>query len=435
MKLFYKAKNTQGSQLYFLGIKIYELRKTQEADTAYLFGVKVRNKRSRKLVQAEALRETEEKILQLRESYQSLPESERLILCFDCLYDPLAEAIDAWTLFEYLQSQGIPSRYALLKTNPLYAKLEKEDRLTNILPVDNERSLLRDHADIIARCKKIFFSFPFTCSRVLLNLPQCPFIFIEHGVNLLKPWCIRLYTEGGDSECNYILTPSKPTKALYEKMGLMNGRMISCGLPRWDKLAPHSGEAKQKEIFIFFTWRTSFIHNKQALDIYMERIGAFVTKLQALIENQPHIRLNISFHHALLVHNQKYQFNRFENIRIVDSNELSSMIRRADLFITDYSSACFDLMYRNVPTIFYRFDTDLTYSEAMDNEVTITAPQQDSLLYNCCYSLNDAVNKVQHYIDNGFLAEEELLHKNENIFWPRINNCRRLVELTKDITE
>ena len=90
----------------------------------------------------------------------------------------------------------------------------------------------------------------------------------------------------------------------------------------------------------------------------MERIGAFVTKLQALIENQPHIRLNISFHHAVLVHNQKYQFNRFENIRIVDSNELSSMIRRADLFITDYSSACFDLMYRNVPTIFYRFDTD-----------------------------------------------------------------------------
>lgn len=435
MKLFHKVKSTQGSRLYFLGLKIYELKKTHDSDSAYLFGVKVRNKRSRKLVKAEALRATEEKILQLRESYQSLPDSERLILCFDCLYDPLAEAIDAWTLFEYLQSQSIPSRYALLKTNPLYSKLERESKLTDILPVDNEESLLRDYADVIARCKKIYFSFPFTCSRVLLNLPRCPFIFIEHGVSLLKPWCIRLYTTGGDSECNYILTPSKPTKALYEKMGLMHGRMISCGLPRWDKLSPHTGSTSQKEVFIFFTWRTSFLHNKQLLDVYVNRIGDFVTKLQEIIENQPSIRLNISLHHALLFHNQKYQFDRFHNIHMVDSNELSSMIRKADLFITDYSSACFDLMYRNVPTIFYRFDTDITYSETMDNEVTATAPQQDSLLYNCCYSLNEAINKVQHYIERDFHAEDEILCKNDNIFWSRTNNCQRLVELTRDITE
>ena len=178
----------------------------------------------------------------------------------------LAEAIDAWTLFEYLQSQGIPSRYALLKSNPLYHKLAAENRLKDILLVDSEFDLLKSYPEEVAHSKRIFFSFPFTCSRILLELPHCPFIFIEHGVNLLKPWCIRLYTPGGDSECNYILTPSRLTKELYESMQLMQHRMLCCGLPRWDKLPPATPDKNQRNIFLFFTWRTTFIHDKRLLD-------------------------------------------------------------------------------------------------------------------------------------------------------------------------
>lgn len=395
----------------------------------YLFGIKVRSKRPKRLVD-EAV---EQKIRELAQRNKDLPESERLILCFDCLYDPLAEAIDAWTLFEYLQKQGIPSRYALLRTNPLYERLQTENRLKDILPVDNEADLLIQYPDIIASSKRIFFSFPFTCSRVLLNLPSCPFIFIEHGVSFLKPWSMNLYTEGGSSECNYILTPTKLTQKLYNTLHLMQGKTLNIGMPRWDKLSPIDHSKQQKNIFIFFTWRATFTQDKKLLSTYMERISCFVSRVQASVRHLPNIKIHVGLHHALLTHSKQYNFIPFEGADFVHPNEISGMIQNTDLFITDYSSVCFDLMYRDVPTIFYRFDSDLTYSNNMDNEAARSAAEKDSELYNCYYTIEDTLHKIEHYIHIGFRIEEPIRRRNNEIFWQRSHNCRKLMELTNEL--
>lgn len=427
MKLFSKIKDVRGTRFQLYGLTVYELRKTPGKNITYLLGIKVRSKRPKGLIDAKALADAERNIRHMAETVQHLQPEEKHILCFDCLYDPLAEAIDAWALFEYLQTQGIPSRYAILKNNPLYTQLEQQNKLKDILPVDNEFDLLLRYPEEIARSKRIFFSFPFTCSRILRDLPNCPFIFIEHGVNLMKPWCVRLYTEGGDSECNYILTPSRPTKDLYDSMHLMQGKMLCCGLPRWDKLSPHQSDKPHRNIFVFFTWRTSFIHDKRLLGIYTKRISDFVSQLQELIKDKSDISLHIGLHHALLLHNPQYDFNSFGNARIVPTNEISSMIRDTDLFITDYSSICFDLMYRNVPTIFYRFDSDLIYSNSMDNEIRDTIMDKDRLLYNCCYNKQMTLKLVNKYIENNFVLDEEIKQKNNEIFWERGNNCKRLM--------
>ena len=231
MKLFSKIKDERGSRVRLFGLTVYELRKTPEMNITYLLGIKVRSKRPKGIIDTKALADAERNIRHVAETARHLRPEEKHILCFDCLYDPLAEAVDAWTLFEYLQTQGIPSRYALLKTNPLYAQLEQQNKLKDILPVDNEFDLLQRYPEEIARSKRIYFSFPFTCSSILRDLPNCPFIFIEHGVNLMKPWCVRLYAEGGDSECNYILTPSRPTKTLYDSLHLMQGKCSAVAFP------------------------------------------------------------------------------------------------------------------------------------------------------------------------------------------------------------
>lgn len=433
MTLFSKIKDGRGTRIHLFGVTVYELRKLPKENITYLFGIKVRSKRPKGLIPDEVRIKAEQKIIQLAETVRHLPEDEKLILCFDCLYDPLAEAVDAWTLFEYLQAQGIPSRYALLRTNPLYEKLKNENRLTDILPVDNEFDLLACYPEEIARSKRIFFSFPFTCSRILLELPHCPFIFIEHGVNLLKPWCVRLYTSGGESECNYILTPSKLTKNLYESMGLMQGRMIFSGLPRWDKLMPPNHSKEERSIFLFFTWRITFTHDKRLLATYISRIATFIERLNEIVAKYPNISVNIGFHHALLLHNPQFDFNRFANVKIISSNDISSMIREADLFITDYSSVCFDLMYRDVPTIFYRFDSDLEYSNPWDNEAAAAAADKDYLLYNCCYDADQALQLVSMYIRNDFVNESDILSKNEQIFWQRSDNCQKIIELTEKL--
>ena len=431
--LFSKVKDMHGTRIKIFGFTLYELRKDKEENATYIFGLKVRSKRPKALIDCKIREEAEQKIWKLHEEFHKAAENEKIILCFDCLYDPLAEAIDAWTLFEYLQSQGIPSRYALLKSNPLYHKLAAENRLKDILLVDSEFDLLRNFPEEIARSKRIFFSFPFTCSRVLLELPHCPFIFIEHGVNLMKPWCIRLYTPGGDSECNYILTPSRLTRELYESMQIMQHRMLCCGLPRWDKLPPATPDKEQRNIFIFFTWRTTFIHDKRLLDTYINRVSDFLDQLHTLVADRPEISLHIGIHHALLLHNPRFDFSRLRHARIIPTNEISAIIKNTDLFITDYSSVCFDLMYRDIPTIFYRFDSDLSYSNPMDNEAALSAADKDSLLYNCCYNSRQALQLVQQYIHNNFAIEDELRRKNERIFWQRGDNCRKLIELSNNI--
>lgn len=433
--LFRKVKNAQGSKLFILGMKVYELRKTQTLNSTYLFGVKVRSKRPKGLIDSAVREAAEQRIRDMAECFRELPAAERHILCFDCLYDPLAEAIDAWTLFEYMQAQGIPCRYALLTGNPLYAELKAQNKLRDILPVESEFDLLRRYPEEIARSSRIFFSFPFTCSSILRDLPSIPFIFIEHGVNLMKAWCVRLYAPGGDSECNYILTPSKLTKQLYESMNLMPGKMLAGGLPRWDKLPPHRHDKPQRNIFVFFTWRTSFVHDKSLLGTYVNRITDFLVKLHELIADNPQIRLSIGLHHAFLLHNPGFDFSRWKHVNIVPTNKISSIIRETDLFITDYSSICFDLMYRDVPTIFYRFDNDLVYSNPMDNEAAVSAAEKDALLYNCCYEEPLALRLAEQYIRNGFVLEDGLARVNEGIFWQRRDNCRTLLELSANLQD
>lgn len=94
---------------------------------------------------------------------------------------------------------------------------------------------------------------------------------------------------------------------------------------------------------------------------------------------------------------------------------------------------CFDLMYRDVPTIFYRFDSNLTYSNNMDNEAARAAADKDSELYNCFYTAEDTLHKIEHYIRSDFRIEESVRRRNNEIIWQRSNNCRRLLELTDAI--
>ena len=431
--LFKKEKDEQGTRLFINRLKVYELKKTKTRNSTYILGIKVRSKRRKGLINAKKRQIIEQKIRDLADRYRNLPTENKHILCFDCLYDPLAEAVDAWSLFEYMQSQGIPSRYALLTSNPLYEQLKLQNKLQDILPVDNEVDLLMRYPEEIAHSSRIFFSFPFTCSRILLELPNCPFIFIEHGVNFLKPWSIRLYTEGGESECNYILAPSRLTKELYENMGVMPNKAIYCGLPRWDRLLPHQHNGQRRNIFVFFTWRTSFIHDRSLLDVYTKRIAAFLEALHVLIQNKSYITLNIALHHSFLYHNPKFDFSQLSHANIISTHDVSSMISKTDLFITDYSSVCFDHMYRDVPIIFYRFDADLSYSNPMDKEAAESASAKDSVFYNCCYDMQKALDLTQQYINNDFHLEEEYEKVNERIFWRRKDNCLTLSKLTEGL--
>lgn len=431
MKIFRREKGENFYQFYLMGIKVLEKISSKNSRRTYFLGIRIKKDLLVGLNQdtdSLQLLAAEQKILTLGLSCKHLPKNERFILCFDCLADAHAEAIDAWTMFQYLQKKNIPSRYVILKQNTLYKQLEQNDALKDIIPVTSEMDFLLTYPDIIAQSRVILSSFGFGTSRIFKQLPSSKYVFIEHGVMLLKVWVAKMYGDNGHLAGNKILVPTKLTKQLYERLGLWKDKMYFCGLPRWDNLTIGSTNNEVKTIFVFFTYRVTFNSDSRQKLTYMNRINRFLEALNEHVAKlNGKVEVFFALHHALMKHDKIYNFDFIKNVTIVSPLEISKFIKTADLFVTDFSSASFDLLYRNIPTIFYCFDTDIKYNNYRDN-TRESAEMIEDLLYNCYYDLNKVIEKIDYYIRNDFKLEDKYIRRNDEIFWNRGNNCERLLQ-------
>ena len=437
MKLFGKEKDECGVRFYFLGVKVYEERKLPHARKTYVFGIRVKKKTyvkkaeispatlamQQKIEWRTRLYAAEQRILSLGVFYKDMPKEQRYYLCFDALMSPYPEAIDAWTFFQYLQEKGLPSKYVLLKKNPLFAQLQQENRLKDVLAVDGEMQFLTEYPDIIAQSRAVLCSFGFDLCNIFKLLPISKYVFIEHGVTLINEWSANYYkADMFDAR----LIPTTKTRELYNRLGVDPSRLLDCGFPRWDKLQPAVKGKKERKIFVFFTMRASFAKDRRLRPSYLERIQSFINRLQADLEGRVDISLYFAAHHTLMLQDSRFSPKVIKNVNIIQPSDISSMIREADMCITDFSSISFDFLYRDVPTIYYCFDTDLVYSHMRD-QTKLAADQIDRLLYNCCRDEEAALARVRYYIESDFELEPELKKVNANLFWAREGNCERLL--------
>lgn len=362
----------------------------------------------------------ENKILLLNSYYNSI-NTEKLILCVDALHDKYAECIDAYTFFKFLQEKGIPSKYILLEDNPLYNQLKQENKLKDIVGIKKQWEFIEKNAHLIAQAKCVLTSYGLSSgpdNLFLKNLPFLKYIFIEHGVILLKKWVVQLYNTNAFDK---ILVPSQATYNFYKSKNLYGEQnMVKCGLPRWDRLKKE--RSGTKNIFLFFTWRYS--KNKDEFDVYFGKIKELISALNNLIKNN-NIKIYFSIHHSLL--DLGFSIPQYNNIEFVSTTNISKMIGKTDLLITDYSSICFDFMYLNTPVIFYKFDGEVKYSDKRDNESFLSAQEEDKNLYNCFYTLDEVVEKINYYIQHNFELESENKEKNKKIFWTTQKNCESLL--------
>lgn len=429
MKLFGTVKNGKCRTSYFFGIKVYERLRNNATESTYILGIRIQKKSLHK--PSTKLDTAELKILTLGLYYKDLPKEERPILCFDHLAYPYAEAIDAWTFFQYLQSQGIPSIYVIREENPLFQKLQAENRLKDIISVKSELQFLQNYPHIIAQSRAILSSFALDISEICKILPSTKYIFIEHGVSFLIESALELYSP---SRFDGMLVPTRLTKQVYEQRG---SETPACphycvGFPRWDKLAPAQKKGGTKKIFIFFTWREALSKNKTFIDLYTSRIQSFIKRLRGQFANKPDIQIQVSLHHVLLDRGIAVNKDKlFEGVQLVPVSEISQMIREADLCITDFSSISFDFLYRNVPVIYYCFDADIQYTEKHDQmQSSIAKIKQE--LYNYCDDEDAAVDKALYYADRDFELEPEYVQKNNSIFWQHGKNCETFWQLLKN---
>ncbi len=439
-----RIKRNGRVKYYFLFLPVFKITSDERRKVYRLFGIRIGSKKCLNHVVKEELSrfsadnstpmgkklfslhmEAAESRLMSWGLYHKLNASPRYYLIFDCLHDHFAEAIDGWSLFQYLREQNVPAKYVLLKHNKLAESLPAEGD-ADIILVNGREDFIFNHPELIAGARCVLTSFGLSprFDRLLKKIPFFPYIFIEHGVTFLKIRAIEVYNP---SRYNKILVSSRGTLATYREVRVWEeGDMIFNGMPRWDLLTRQEHEGRN--IFIFFTWRTTFSMEPEKAHAYFKTIFSFLANPEfQRVVNEQQLTINIALHHTLS-YNEVNIPEMGERINLIGMHEISRHIRTTDLLITDYSSICFDFMYLNIPVIFYHFDFDDEGLNEADRECARYAACKNAQLYNCVCQEAEAVALTRHYAENGFVLEEDNVQKNNAFFWEKQNVRQHLLE-------
>ena len=247
-------------------------------------------------------------------------------------------------------------------------------------------------------------------------------IFLQHGI--IKDDAKMFYYD----RCKFrlfICGAKKEYEYVKEKYNYPKGYVAYTGLARFDNL--NLDNKVNKYILIYPTWR-NYINNQNDFDSFMSNYYKILNNKELInyIEKN-----NIKIWLVLHKNMKKYKINKntlSKNIHINHNEEvdISELINKTDLLITDFSSIFFDIAYRQRPIIYYQFDRD----KYRKNQLPKGYFSYEKDGFGDVFENSELViNKIKYYIDNNFKLENTYL-KRMNTFFERIDkeNCRRILE-------
>lgn len=357
-------------------------------------------------------------------------------LLFDCLYDTTTESIDAFSLHMFMYDLGLKSYYIIDISSPLYLHLKENNLLNkNIILIKNSYSerpdlFVDELAPYLKNTKFILTSFGLNIKWLedfFINLSGCNYVFLQHGLIYLKE---SILSNGylTPQRFNQILTSSPYECNLLEKHGWKEKQFIKCGLPRYDFLLPNNS-SKKKNILIFFTWRkcSNSLFQKS---LYYKNIISLLKneQLQSLIKKH-NINIYFAKHHALYA-NQGINFDiKAPNIKVVDSINLSDYIKNCSCLITDFSSVAFDFMFQEKPVLLYLVDSLDPHLNSWDRQDLDKFEEYKKYLFKNVYTNeNELVRKLEEYINNSFILENDLKKEYDSIFFTKKDIRKKIVD-------
>ena len=162
----------------------------------------------------------------------------------------------------------------------------------------------------------------------------------------------------------------------------------------------------EEECFYQNNRRCAFLNDENLLELLRKNNYRFIFKI----------------HPKFFV--QIEDFDIPEEIEIV-STELSynEIYEKSAILITDYSSAVVDFAYLKKPIIYYH-----SIKEEDEENPEYFSYERDGF-GEICLSIESVINKVQHYIDNDCLMEEEYVKRVDSFFkYTDKNNSERVYD-------
>ncbi|KAA1374919.1 CDP-glycerol glycerophosphotransferase family protein [Aeromicrobium fastidiosum] len=279
---------------------------------------------------------------------------------------------NGYHLFTYLRRER-PDVRAYYVLDPSSDRFDELSRLGRVVRHSSLRHrLLMVHATVLANAYSIKHMVPSQWPkqhymRQLGWRTGAYRVYLKHGIND-KTTDVRRRTGGYDL---YLTASSRETEAIRHTSGY-DQQVVETGLPRFDALVP---TPPSRTILFMPTWRRYLAPELYSTELrtsgatgevpfegstYQRFVDGLLRspRLHALLEQHDH-RFELMPHYNLMA-----QFDGAaavgERVTILDggASDIQDVMRRCDLFITDYSSVHFDLAYLGTPLIYTHFDRE-----------------------------------------------------------------------------
>lgn len=356
---------------------------------------------------------------------------------------------DAFPVFEKMIEQNLPVHY-LTQNQDIYNKYcyMKNNCLT-IIHVINKKEIidgnfLEKYLSLILRLKATISGAEFFCiNNLFYNIEYITHISLGHGVSYLKHFLYSDNSYYGKNRYNKILIPfSKKLLSVARNYGWNDDNIIKINLPRWDK---YNDSIKvcgiknyNKSMFIMFTWR-DLAKNKSISDDYFKNILNLLENKLLIDEIQKNnVTLYFAFHHRYYRQSEyieKIMKNKY--IKFINENQISDILSKVDLVVTDFSSIIFDIIYRQKPFVMYIPDTN--YSDNKKNYVKnyykLIEDLKNGIIYfrNIYFNINDAVKKIINYIKNNFELEKYLQNFYKSFGFKKEKSIPQIIDYLKTL--
>ncbi len=259
-------------------------------------------------------------------------------------------------------------------------------------------------------------------------------VYLKHGIvcndlkwhyyDVMKVWL-------------YICTTKREYEYCKEKFGYKDENMALTGLCRFDNL--YDENVDNKTVFIMPTrreWLARPIKAYQKYDnIYEFQNTEYFKEWSSFLENP---RLNqyiekydldvVFFLHPGM---QRYMehFTKLNTKAIIKCNldmDLQSMMKRAAVMITDYSSVFFDFAYMQKPLLYFQFDYE-KFRQGQYQEGYFSYSEDG--FGQVCYTSDSLCDKFCEIVDNNMQMDEMYKKRVEDFFLYRdSSNCKRVYE-------
>lgn len=265
-------------------------------------------------------------------------------------------------------------------------------------------------------------------------------VFLQHGIT--KDYVDSITAEKVDLDA-FICGAKPEYDYIKQTYGFNRGVVRYTGFARYDRLScgEQDDAMEAEEDFILFmpTWRSDLFYIKNEKEFtktkYFKSIKQIITDRKLMnVLNDRKVRLILYPHQGVQQYLKAFEgINLPPLITIADQNkyDISALLRKCKMLVTDYSSVFFDIAYLEKPIVYIQGDyteyRECHYREGyFDYKKNGFGPiTKDSA---------ECVSEMIRYIDSGYLVEQKYRYRTKRFFTYRDpKNCERIFEVINSL--